>query len=178
MTWRPTEPQGETFVPTGARYIRENFQQIENVLGADLLNNGTRFEIFPSGTKIWFYQDTAPDGWTIVADASDCLIACKTGNASAGDVTATYNVGGALYGTWQQTDHTLSIDQMPSHSHTYQRYPYEFYQNTNDSFAAKYAGYERYFGNVNTSDAGGNQGHNHGNFWRPLAAVGIICQKT
>ena len=34
---------------------------------------------FPTGTKAWFFQNTAPIGWTIDATVTDDLLAVKGG---------------------------------------------------------------------------------------------------
>ena len=58
-------------------------------------NNG----FFSSSRKVWLYEDTAPDGWTIVAAAADALASVKGG-------ITTYNVsGGSQAGTWAQPTH-------------------------------------------------------------------------
>jgi len=64
---------------------------------------------FPSGTKMYFYQNVAPTDWTIDAACVDALLAVK-GGANA------YNVnGGNQAGTWTQPNHTHTG---PSHTHT------------------------------------------------------------
>jgi len=64
---------------------------------------------FAPGTKLWFYQNAAPTGWTIDASAADSLIGVKGG-------TQAYNTtGGQVVGTWTQPGHTHTG---PSHTHT------------------------------------------------------------
>lgn len=124
---------------------------------------------FPAGTKLWFYQDTAPTGWTIDASVADSVIAVKGG-------TQAYNVsGGNLAGTWQQAGHTLTINEIPSHSHVLNMHN-EWSVRQNNKGPYLRPGKD---GSPITSDAiGGGQAHNHGNTWRPYAAVGIICTKN
>jgi hypothetical protein len=63
----------------------------------------------PSGTKMVFYQNTAPSGWTIDGAIADAIIAIKGGSNA-------YNAaGGTLAGTWTQPNHTHTG---PSHTHT------------------------------------------------------------
>jgi hypothetical protein len=58
---------------------------------------------FASGTKMYFYQDAAPSGWTIDAVPADALLAVKGGAAA-------YNVaGGNQAGTWTQLNHTHGV---------------------------------------------------------------------
>jgi len=141
--------------------------------------NDSRF--FASTTKVWFYQNVAPTGWTIDATAVDAVLAVK---GSSG----TYAVsGGTQAGTWTQPghvhttgDHALTISEMPSHNHFFTRIyaygvsgSYGTFVDTNSP-------------NQATSNTGGDQTHNHGdtgssgtlNTWRPLAQVGIICVKN
>lgn len=67
---------------------------------------------FPSGTKMWFYQNTAPTGWTIDATPADALLAVKGG-------TAAFNVnGGTQAGIWVQPNHYHSINDVAAHGHT------------------------------------------------------------
>jgi hypothetical protein len=73
---------------------------------------------FPSGTKMLFYQDTAPTGWTIENTLDDKLVYITKGSAAGGQT------GGAAHstGTWTQPNHnhTLSahVHSMMDHTHT------------------------------------------------------------
>lgn len=64
----------------------------------------------PTATKVWFWQNTAPTGWTIDATAAtDAVLAVKAGSG-------TYAVaGGSQAGTWTQPDH---LHTQPTHTHT------------------------------------------------------------
>jgi hypothetical protein len=70
----------------------------------------------PSGTKMVFYQNSAPTGWTIDGAVADCILAVK-GGTQAYDANA-----GQILGTWTQPNHTHSmgthIHTMPTHTHT------------------------------------------------------------
>jgi hypothetical protein len=143
--------------------------------------NDARLDVeIASGSKVWFWQATAPTGWTIDTSAADAVLAVKGGLSS-------YGVDGGLQaGTWTQLkhthttgDHVLTEAEMPAHSHTYQR---EY--DSLGSSGGLVKGY--YLGTYNTSTVGSSQAHNHGatgngapaNTWRPLAQVGIICTKN
>jgi len=85
----------------------------------------------PAGSKMWFYQDSAPLGWTLDSTPSDSILAVKGGS--------TYNTGGASAGSWivsgivtdSESSHrhtgpshkhttaavSLTIAQMPAHTH-------------------------------------------------------------
>lgn len=80
---------------------------------------------FEEGTKMWFYQNTAPSGWAIVDGVGDTVLAVKGGSYA-------YNVdGGSIAGTWtietvgtvtehthSTANHTLSVAEMPLHNHS------------------------------------------------------------
>lgn len=162
MTFDPSIPADNIKVRYLANAMRLQFQAFLAYVDSRITPP------FPSGTKLFFYQDTAPPGWTIASNVSDCLLGVKTG-----DGTGVYQTAGTLQGTWQQADHVLSWGQMPKHQHYSSqyaqgsgRYSYEVKFEYNQS--ADYP-----FGSV----AGNDEPHNHGNTWRPMAAVGIIAEK-
>lgn len=165
MAWRVSEPQTSTEVPTGATYIADNFGKIEDVLGATRLAAGTAFpDPIPAGTKMWFYADTAPTGWTLDATPSDELLAIKGGT--------TYTTGGATAGTWTQPTHALTVAETPAHTHA----------STLAVSANSGSGASFWCHNSATLTSGSVLGgsatgtaHNHGTTYRPKARVGIIC---
>ena len=167
MVWRSTEPTNERNIPVGANYIRQNWTVIQTVLTADRLNNLTAIpDYVESGTDMWFYADSAPTGWTLQTDLGDTVLAIKGGD--------TYTTGAQVAGTWTQPDHTLTIDEMPSHSHTYTApNDPENKRSTNGSSCVTSIS-----ATSSTSSVGQDQAHNHGDSWRPLARVGIICKKS
>lgn len=173
-------PADSSKIRYSAGYIRDNFKVIEAVLGADVLSAGTKFNVFDSGTQLWFYQATAPTGWTILTTLSDCLLGVV--NTTTGN---TYSTAGQVDGSWQQSDHTLSEGEMPRHSHDI--YPISTNLNPPGN-AIGFQGqnivntvYQTYATDNRksiTQTTGDSQGHNHGNTWRPAAAVGIIAVKN
>lgn len=121
---------------------------------------------FLPGVTMWFYADTAPLFWRIRTSLTDRVLAVKGG-------TQAYTNWGQR-GTWDQENHTLTVNEIPAHSHRMATYKTVSSGNgvankisastSNTSFTAT------------TDNTGGGQGHNHGNTWRPRAAVGICCE--
>ena len=102
-----------------------NLDLVENGLGyasdTNTLYRGTASGTvaigFPSGTKMLFYQDTAPTGWTIENTLDDKLVYITKGSAAGGET------GGAEHssGTWTvggltAAAHTHTFD-VPAHKH-------------------------------------------------------------
>lgn len=122
----------------------------------------------PSTTKMYFYENTAPTGWTIDGAVADKVLAVK-GGAQA------YNAaGGTMAGTWTNPSHTLTAAQTPSHRHTAghctatqdEMYGCGGFAGTGTG-AVSYTGY-----------IGSGGGHSHGSTtFRPYAALGIIATK-
>jgi len=71
--------------------------------------------VFPSGTKMLFYQDTAPTGWSIVDTVNDKLVYISKGSAAGGEA------GGAELSSGSWTISGLSgsttIDSAGDHKH-------------------------------------------------------------
>jgi hypothetical protein len=124
--------------------------------------------LFPAGTKMVFYQDTAPTGWTIENTLDDKLLFITKGSAAGGQK------GGGAHstGTWTQPSHTLTEAEIPSHRHALMNST-----NTHDEMwgagqAGDNAGSPQYSGYT-----GGGGAHYHGTTWRPAAYCAIIASK-
>lgn len=131
---------------------------------------------FLSGTRCWFYAPTAPAGWTVVAGTGDRILATVLPGGGAN----TYSAYGQ-FGTWQQENHPLTINQIPNHTH-------EIFASNNDadgnSNRIRTGRSDKPVNSVasgfvigSNQGEGVAQGHNHGASWRPAANVGIICEK-
>lgn len=121
-----------------------------------------------SGTKMLFYADTAPSGWTI-DDTLDDKVAFITKGSAAGGQTG----GGAhSTGTWTQPDHTLITAEMPAHTHA---------GGVDGTAFVVWGANEIGIGSNTiygaTASKGGGGAHNHGTAWRPAAYCFIICEK-
>jgi hypothetical protein len=124
---------------------------------------------FLKGTKMWFYG-TAPSGWQIVTGTGNAVCACADGT-TPGQYSGINP--GFQGGTWTQSNATLTIDQIPAHSHAVTIYP----TLSTVSDLKLGSGKNTSIGTSQTSTVGGGQPHNHGSSWRPFANVGSICIK-
>jgi hypothetical protein len=124
---------------------------------------------FLKGTKMWFYG-TAPAGWEIIMGTGNAVCACADGT-TPGQYSGINP--GFQGGTWTQSNATLTIDQIPAHSHAVTIYP----TLSTVSDLKLGSGKNTSIGTSQTSTVGGGQPHNHGSSWRPFANVGSICIK-
>lgn len=110
---------------------------------------------FPSGTVMLFVQSTAPTGWTKSTAHNDKALRVVSGSVSSGgsvafsSAFASQAVSGSIGST------TLSIAQIPSHNHPYDR---NYYDGTGVPVAPGYYGTYGYVysPNPNTAAGGGN----------------------
>lgn len=131
---------------------------------------------FPSGTKMVFYQDTAPSGWTIEDTLDDKLLFVTKGSSAGGETGG----GAHATGTWTQPDHVhaggshthvapshhhtdpaagahqLTIAEMPTHHHTYSMSVNGLVARSDSNAGVHYT-----FTTANTGDTGGDGTHVH-----------------
>lgn len=166
MAWDADTPADADTAASMMTGTLANWTEIQTVCTSTRMDNLTAIpDYFPTGTVCFFYKDAAPTGWTLFSDASDELLAIKGGSV--------YEFGGQQAGTWQQPDHTLTVDEIPSHSHTYTapNSPENKRRTNGSSIVTGISA------GTSTSSVGGGQAHNHGTSWRPSARVGILCTK-
>lgn len=129
----------------------------------------------PSGTRCWFHNSVAPLGWTIDNGFGDRVLAVSgTGGLNQYQVP-----GGSAAGDWQQYNHNLTVSQLPPHSHRVPSGKSSSGRSNNPSYARRASDLD--LDDVITTDTGNGllgQGHNHGDLWRPAAAVGILAKKN
>jgi len=154
----------------------------------------------PSGTRMVFYQASAPTGWTKVSTINDRVLRVVSGT------------GGGTGGNWRisgisVSGHTLTTSEMPSHthakgtlatlnggSHTHNIKLYDKGGEDHNTIAEERSE-TLLFGNQSTDPAGthshtitgstgstgGGGSHSHGltigNSWRPAYADVIVCSK-
>lgn len=75
---------------------------------------------FPSGTRMFFQQTSAPTGWTKETNSAynDISLRVVTGSVSSGGATAFSSV---FSGSKSTDGFTLAVGHIPSHSHPYTR---------------------------------------------------------
>lgn len=143
---------------------------------------------FVNGTTMWFHSTDAPNGvspifWRIVPNLGDRLLAVRSN-------TGKYTNGGGSGGDWQQEGvgggtGALTLAQIPPHRHVIKQGKEDAKE---DTFAETFPRLGKHeaepFSPARTELSGGSgnplqaQTHNHGNAWRPLANVGVICTKV
>lgn len=138
---------------------------------------------FKKGTRMWFYHDLVSSvslyGWKLVSTTSDAVLGVKGPNGTV------YNTGGSVQGTWQQPDHALSLNEIPAHHHNLQLFETRALSSTSVSSMPGATAIPSFAGIAKTGLTGGgqhqtpgqSQPHNHGDVWRPKAAVGVILEK-
>jgi len=148
-------------VATSIDYLLKSASSVDPGHSHSLLNN-----LAAAGNKMYWYANVAITGWTIVA-VTDSVLAVKGGSNA-------YNVtGGQTGGTWTQPSHVLTQNEMPSHTHPIALGAYH----TDSSFAKAGWGNNTSTGFATISATGGDASHSHGTTYRPLAAIGVICEK-
>lgn len=137
----------------------------------------TGVEAFPSGTLMLFQQTAAPTGWTKQTTHNDKALRVVSGTASSGGSSAFSTalatpavsdislsgdpaVGNlAVSVSGNISNHTLSLNEIPSHKHTVGRGSPS--GNSNTAFNAAIAAGAN-LSSVNTGNKGGSGSHNHG----------------
>ena len=128
-------------------------------------------DTIPAGTRMLFQQTAAPTGWTKITTEDDKALRVVSGTASTGgsvaftSAFAAQSVTGTVANTvsGSTAGHTLTISQIPSHTHSqYTDRVQEGYDN-----GVSYAGYSPSAGNHspttwNIGSTGGGQSHAHG----------------
>ena len=147
--------------------------------------SGTQFngawQYLPAGTVALFHQTTAPTGWTKRTDHNNKAFRVVSGSVTTGgtqpfttafaskgvagsinNVTATGSVSGNV------GNHTLTVAQMPSHTHTTDGRNAGS-SNKGLSGGGIVDGRPNLGGNITTAATGGNQAHNHS--WSGTIAI-------
>ena len=116
---------------------------------------------FPSGTKMLFHQSAAPTGWTKQTSINDSalrVVSGDTGGGTGGSVafSTLFATGKTVSLSGNVGATTLTVAQMPSHSHTYS------YGGVNYSGASSESSWGRVkSGSSNTGTTGSSSSHTH-----------------
>ena len=161
-------------IANGSEDSELHFQTITNGSNADALvlnttnNNGTSFKVggtitddqgFAQNTAMAFFQASAPTGWTKSTDHNDkaLRVVSGTGGNTGGSVAfetafASQSVAGNVSTSVTVGNKTLSINQIPAHSHSIRG---NIVQSGNAAFSAGASA------GTNSANAGGSGAHNH-----------------
>jgi len=130
----------------------------------------------PSGICILFNANTAVSGYNLVTGIDDGVVYITKGSAAGGEAGANWKVGGqweqpahvhGIYGDGHHNhttgDVTLTVAQMPSHTHG-PGYPLVNFMGSSGPGIVDSVGTsgDDYSATTATAAAGGNQPHNHG----------------
>jgi len=134
-----------------------------------IMSSEVYMHTFPTNTKAVFYQATAPTGWTqlTAAGLNDALLRIVTGSGgvtggTTGFIASPLNITGS---------HTLTVSQMPAHTHTYTHVggsgSQQFISGAGVAVGTA----------ATTGSKGGGTGHTHPISWSPKYADFIVCKK-
>ena len=127
--------------------------------GMDHVLNEVDSSSFVSGTTMMFYQSAAPTGWTKVTTHNDkaMRVVSGSGGGSGGSTSFSSAFSHTHTDTFASAAHSLSLTQIPSHTHTVAR-------GVSNSGNTSTIGTHATSGSLSTttSPAGGNGSHTHG----------------
>lgn len=153
-----TPPSGTTAArPAAPSAGMMRYNSTTSLIEAYLSGAWQSFESFPSGTKMLFQQTSAPTGWTKDTTHNDKALRVVSGSVGAGGSLAfsaafTSRTSNAVTVTGTVGNTTLTVDQIPSHSHTFAT------GGSGSGFTVNTAGGS---GTLSTSSTGGGQSHTH-----------------
>lgn len=112
---------------------------------------------FPTGTVMLFAQTTAPTGWTKSTAHNDKALRVVSGTAGSGGSVAFTTA----FASRSVDNHTLTVAQMPSHTHNIQRQRFELFTGgQNGTVQEPSNGSDTISGVI--SNTGGGGAHSHG----------------
>tara|TARA_Y100001938_G_scaffold99342_1_gene135845 strand:- start:53 stop:1015 length:963 start_codon:yes stop_codon:yes gene_type:complete len=154
-----------------------------DMLGAKVGTTGTTYigsgaeltgiDIIPAGSLMLFQQSSAPTGWTKATAHDNKALRVVTGSASSGGsntFAAAFNNNQTVSGTTSSTSvtitgstaaHTLSIAEMPAHTHT-EGGTQEFGTTSSTSTGVRNTGNSSPGNQFETQSTGGGGSHSHG----------------
>lgn len=188
MTWDTSTPLGSESILNGDNRIRELKTDIQTALrgnasdgteakfpGSDTANPVYRYRGLKgntaarpaagivSGTNMVFYQASAPTGWTAVA-VNDKFLRVVTSGGTGGSTGGTMAASTSLAHTHTTGDFTLTIAEMPAHSHT-------IATNAGAGTGGVANTGTPFNSNETTNSTGGGGAHNHGETGSAIAGA-------
>lgn len=127
----------------------------------------------PVGTVMLFYQNAAPTGWTISSSLNDYALKIVS---SSGGVTSGSVAYSTLFGRTATDSHTLTTDEIPSHTHTF-TYVNSAIAANNSTSPVSSIQTSGGTTTVTTSTTGGGSGHTHDIDMRVQTASVILATK-
>jgi len=136
--------------------------------------------LIPAGTRMLFAQASAPLGWTQDNNHNDKVIRVVN-STTTGAYPISWEANG-YGGNWAVTGltvqgHTLTVDQIPPHNHSFTRSNY-----VNDNQGSLGLGIDGIMTTYTSGSAGGGLAHSHGMAsdasWRPAYLDVITCIKN
>jgi len=160
---------GQSIAQIKAEVTASNTTEASFRSGMDHVINAVDFGSFPQGTKLVFYQASAPTGWTKVTTHNDKALRVVSGNGGGSGGSAAFSSAFSHTHTdsFSVDGHGLTEPQMPIHSHVMQtRASYTTNNNIFPNEDRIYSSEVRYSTQIpstlSTATAGSGSTHNHG----------------
>ena len=129
---------------------------------------GRKGAAFPAGTRMLFQQSSAPPGWRKDTTHHDKALRIVSGSVGSGGSVAFSTV----FGRTATDAHTLTIAQIPAHSHSY-----DTRGELIDTQTGAGQGWWRSVVPATSGSAGGGGAHSHGIDMRVLFVDVIVAEK-
>lgn len=147
------------------------FRDATNGLRIVAIAGSASADPIPVGSVMLFYQSAAPAGWTIVNGLSDYALRLVESGAGGGTTSGSLAYG-TVFGRTATDNHTLTVAEMPSHSHTYEQTTFST-SATGNSFSVGTG-----TSTTSTGNTGLGAGHSHAIDMRVRTVAVIMASKN